>query len=144
MIFLYCRIGQELPTKGTQRMAQNTSLVKGLVIGLLAGGAIGALLGLLYAPKSGRELRADLKEKADDLMDGAEDYLHAARTKAGEIVSEAKRRSDGIISDAKKKAGSLLEDADRVITDARQRGAAHAAEGTRVAAGPSRDDHRTA
>ena len=35
-------------------MAQNNGLLKGLVIGVLAGGAVGALIALLYAPKSGR------------------------------------------------------------------------------------------
>lgn len=102
-------------------MSSNSPMMKGLVIGLLAGGAIGAVLALLYAPKSGRELRAELRDKAEDLMEGAEDYMNVARTKAGDIVSEAKRRSDGIITDAKKKAGSLLEDADRVITGAREK-----------------------
>ena len=51
-------------------------MLKGLMIGVLAGGAVGALVALLYAPKSGRELRADIKEKADGLMEGAEEYLH--------------------------------------------------------------------
>ncbi len=46
-------------------MAENNGMVKGLVIGLLAGGAIGAIVALLYAPKSGKELRADIREKAD-------------------------------------------------------------------------------
>ena len=38
-------------------MTQNNGVLKGLVIGLLAGSAIGAVLALLYAPKSGKELR---------------------------------------------------------------------------------------
>jgi gas vesicle protein len=102
-------------------MTEKNGMAKGLVIGLLAGGAIGAIIALLYAPKSGKELRADIREKTDDLVGGAEEYLHAAKSKAGEIVSEAKLRSDQLISDAKKKADSLLEDADKVISDARQK-----------------------
>jgi gas vesicle protein len=113
-------------------MAQNNGMLKGLVIGLLAGGAIGAVLALLYAPKSGKELRSDLREKADDLLDGAEGYVTAARTKAGELVSEAKRRSDLIITDAKKKAGSLIEDADKIILDARQKAGPVVEEGSRL------------
>lgn len=113
-------------------MAQMKSMAKGLIIGLFAGGAIGAALALLYAPKSGRELRADLKDKADDLMGGAEEYLHAAKERAGEIVSEAKKRSDQLITDAKKKADTLLVDADKIISDARHKAAPVVEEGARI------------
>jgi gas vesicle protein len=113
-------------------MAQDNKMVKGLVIGLLAGGAIGALLALLYAPKSGKELRADIREKAEDLIEGAEGYMDAARHRAGEIVSEARKRSDQLVNDAKKKADSLLSDADKVLSDVRQKGGAVAEEGSRL------------
>jgi gas vesicle protein len=111
---------------------ENSGMLKGLIIGLLAGGAVGALVALLYAPKSGRELRADIKEKADGLIDGADQYLSVAKSRAGEIVSDAKKRSDQLITDAKHKADSLLEDADRIISDARTKGAPLAQEGARL------------
>ncbi len=110
----------------------NDGMLRGLVIGLLAGGAVGAIVALLYAPKSGKELRADIKERADDLVEGADEYVHAAKSKAGEIVSEAKKRSDQLISDAKKKADTLLVDADRIISDARQKVGPVAEEGLRL------------
>jgi len=113
-------------------MTQNSGMLKGLVIGVLAGGAIGALVALLYAPKSGRELRADIKEKADDFIEGTEEYLSAAKSRAGEIVSEAKKRSDQLITDAKKKADSLLVDADKIISDARTKAAPVVEEGARI------------
>ena len=62
-------------------MTQNDGMLKGLVIGMLAGGAVGAIVALLYAPKSGRELRADLKERADEFREDADEYITAARTK---------------------------------------------------------------
>lgn len=103
-------------------MAENNGgMAKGVLIGLLAGGAIGAIVALLYAPKSGKELRADIREKAGDLMDDAEKALNEAKNRAGEIMSEAKHRSEQLITDAKKKAETLLHDADKVLTDARQR-----------------------
>lgn len=110
-------------------MSDNEKLVKGLVIGFLAGGAIGAALALLYAPKSGKELRADLRTKADDLMADADTYVEAAKARAGEIVSEARRRSESLISDTKAKATSLIEDADKVLVDAKQKAGA---EGSKI------------
>ena len=95
-------------------MAENNGTLRGFVAGLFAGGVIGASLALLYAPKSGKELRADLKEKADHLIDDADEYLQAAQAKAGQIVSEAKKRSDQLITDAKTKAGTALEEGTRL------------------------------
>jgi gas vesicle protein len=114
-------------------MAQNENqMAKGFVLGLLAGGALGAVFALLYAPKSGKELRADIREKADGLVEGADEYVHAAKSKAGEIVSEARKRSDQLLTDAKKKADTLLTDADRVLTDARQKAGTVLEEGNRI------------
>jgi gas vesicle protein len=110
----------------------DSKFVKGLVIGAFAGGVVGAVLALLYAPKSGKELRADIRDKAGDLMDGAEEYLHAAQVKAGEMVTEAKKRSDSLITDAKQKADSLLQDAEKVITNAKQKSGTIMEEGSRV------------
>ena len=42
-------------------MSQDNNLAKGFLIGFLAGGAVGAVVALLTAPKSGKELRADIK-----------------------------------------------------------------------------------
>lgn len=35
----------------------------------VAGAAVGAGLGILFAPKKGTEIRKELKEKIDDLLD---------------------------------------------------------------------------
>jgi hypothetical protein len=37
-------------------------------MGLLIGGAIGALAGIFFAPKSGKELRSDIKEKGSEVL----------------------------------------------------------------------------
>ena len=38
--------------------------VKGFGTGVLVGLVIGGVIGLLYAPKAGKELRSDIKDKA--------------------------------------------------------------------------------
>ena len=35
--------------------------------GLLIGGALGALAGILFAPKSGKKLRSDIREKGREI-----------------------------------------------------------------------------
>ena len=68
---------------------------------LLIGGGIGAIIALLFAPKSGTELRGDIadvtrkgidktREGARYVGDKAGDYYGAVRDKAGDWVGGAK------------------------------------------------------
>jgi gas vesicle protein len=41
----------------------NSTEAKSFAVGALMGATVGAVLALLYAPKAGRELRADLRTK---------------------------------------------------------------------------------
>jgi len=67
---------------------------------LLIGGGIGAILALLFAPKSGHELRGDIadatrkgidrsREAAQQLGDRAGEYYEATRGRAAELYSQA-------------------------------------------------------
>jgi gas vesicle protein len=100
---------------------ENDGIVKGLLIGLLAGGAIGAVVALLSTPKTGREMRSDIKSKMDDLMDEADTYVGTAKERSAALMSEARKRSESLVTDAKRKATSLMEDADKIITGVREK-----------------------
>ncbi len=113
-------------------MERDNGLVKGLAIGILAGGAIGAVLALLYAPKSGKELRAEIKERADSVIEDAEGYAKAARSKASVIISEAKQRSEKLILSAQDQANTLIQDADRILSGAKQKTGTALEEGARL------------
>jgi gas vesicle protein len=92
---------------------------KGFLTGLLTGGIVGAALALLYAPSSGRELRAQIRVKKDEIIDDTTEYLQIAKTKAAELINEGKRKSEELIIDAKKKAGTLIEDANEILNEAK-------------------------
>lgn len=113
-------------------MDQKDNMVKGLLIGFLAGSAIGAVLALLYAPKSGKEFRADIRQRTGDILEDAETYARTARERASEVMSDAKQRSDQLISDAQKKANTLINDADKLLTGARQKAGSVVEEGVKV------------
>lgn len=55
----------------------------------LLGGIVGAALGILFAPKSGAETRACIKEKAQAYLDNADVMTDNARDKAVELYSTA-------------------------------------------------------
>jgi len=88
------------------------STVKGFFIGFLAGGTIGALVALLTTPKSGKELRGDIKQKSDEYIDEADKYFTEKKNQAGKMFNEGKRKYTMILNDVKSKPGEILKDAE--------------------------------
>jgi gas vesicle protein len=100
---------------------EKNGLAKGLFIGFIAGGIVGAIAALLYAPKSGKELRGDIKRKAGDLAEDASEYVKKARARTAEIINEGKNRSEQLVSDAKETSEQILGSAEKVLTGIRER-----------------------
>ena len=82
---------------------------------LLIGGGIGAILALLFAPKSGHELRGDIadatrkgldrsREAAQQLGDRAGEYYEATRSRAGELYSQAAEKVGEVAQTAREAA----------------------------------------
>jgi gas vesicle protein len=82
---------------------------------LLIGGGIGAVIALLFAPKSGVELREDIadatrkglekgKETAAQIQEKAGDYYEVGRQKAGEIYQTAQEKAGELTEKAKSAA----------------------------------------
>jgi gas vesicle protein len=79
-------------------------------MGLLIGGVLGVLAGILFTPKSGKEMRSDIKEKGGALFQDAQEIYADAGMKAKEIIEEATHQ-----------AKELKKDADRHLSEARQK-----------------------
>lgn len=56
----------------------------------LAGLGIGALIGVLYAPKSGRETRDDIAAKASDAKEKANQYVDQSKEQLNEYVDRGR------------------------------------------------------
>ena len=86
------------------------------------GAAVGAVLGLLFAPKSGRETRRIIKEKAGDLLAKAKeiDVIEVRDEiveKTSSIVEEIKDLDkEKVLKIAKKKAKDLKKHAEDLVT----------------------------
>ena len=89
-------------------------MAKGLIIGFIAGAVAGAITALLYAPKSGKELRSDIKDKANSLKEDAGAYLNTVRSKASDAIAKAKVRVDHATE-------NILNDAEKMLQDVRER-----------------------
>ena len=79
----------------------------GFVLGAIIGGAAAAITALLYAPKSGKELREDISNEFDDFMDTMYDYKDIAVEKGSELVEVAKETTDDIIVSLKDTSSHL-------------------------------------
>jgi gas vesicle protein len=55
---------------------------------LLAGLGVGAILGLLAAPRSGQEIRERLRQRANEGRDCAKDVVRQVRQRAEELVTQ--------------------------------------------------------
>jgi gas vesicle protein len=62
------------------------------ILAFLLGGLLGATLGILFAPKSGKETRAQLKILAEDLGEKAGDLIEEGKDRVGNLVAEAKEK----------------------------------------------------
>ncbi|MFH2069887.1 MAG: YtxH domain-containing protein [Elusimicrobiota bacterium] len=63
------------------------------ILSFLLGGLIGAAVGLLFAPKPGRETREKLKVLIDELGEKAEDIFEEGKDKVEGFVSDVKDRA---------------------------------------------------
>lgn len=70
------------------------------LMGLLAGTVLGAGLGMLFAPKSGSELRNQLSEQAERLRSTANERYHQASDKVSQMVDRGREAYDRARSNA--------------------------------------------
>lgn len=68
---------------------------------LLIGVGVGAALGLLLAPKTGRQLRKDLRRSYDDVVETASDWADEAKDRLDDVVEKGSDFADGVRSKAK-------------------------------------------
>lgn len=81
--------------------------------GLIVGGLIGAVIGILYAPKSGKETREDLSRKADEILTKAKEEYDIAVEKSKKAYDATVARLKTLEETAKAKVEEAEDLAER-------------------------------
>jgi gas vesicle protein len=78
---------------------------------LLIGGGIGAVIALLFAPKSGQELREDIADVTRKGIEKSKETAAQLQERAGEYYEVSREKASELYQTAQEKAGELTEKA---------------------------------
>ncbi|ASA20621.1 YtxH domain-containing protein [Paenibacillus donghaensis] len=88
---------------------------KGLLWGLLAGGILGSVTALLFAPKPGKALRQDIAEGTAAGVEKVQELAAQASDKGVEIYDKAKDTALLVVSEVKEWTNKCTIDTDEEV-----------------------------
>jgi len=96
-------------------------LAKKFALGAVLSAVIGYLAGLLTAPKSGKETRQTIKDRATETYNAAEKELKKLHTELNDVISEVSGRIDSLrnkkeVSDALDKGRDARQKAREMLS----------------------------
>lgn len=80
------------------------------LVGFIVGGLSGAVVALLFAPQSGEETRALIKDKSIELRDRAQITAEEAIARAEAAAAEARARADELARQLRERGQTMVED----------------------------------
>ncbi|MEP6718413.1 MAG: YtxH domain-containing protein [bacterium] len=87
---------------------------------LLIGGGIGAVIALLFAPKSGQELRGDIADATRKGIDKSREAAQQVGERAGEVYDSTRQRATELYSQASERASDLYTQASSKVGEVAQ------------------------
>jgi len=101
--------------KTNSRPSQGTN--HHFLIGFLAGGAVGAGLTMLFAPRVAAELRQRVTDSARTLGRAASEGYQKASTRAGGAVNDLTKKGQGVRDDVLEAVATGAQKVERFATD---------------------------
>jgi gas vesicle protein len=96
------------------------------LVGFIVGGLTGAVVALLFAPQSGEETRAVIRERSIELRDKAAEEAEAAWKRAEEAANEARQKAEELVEQARVQGEEMVKQArqqsEEITLKARERG----------------------
>ncbi len=105
-------------------MSDNTGSV---LLALLTGAAIGAGIGILYAPDEGKETRQKIKRKAIDVKEDISERISHAKEELTKTAEEKKvafeQKLEDVLSNMSYKADDIIVTLERKLEELREKNA---------------------
>ncbi len=79
------------------------------LVGFVVGGLAGAVVALLFAPQSGEETRALIKDKSIELRDRASQTAEEAMARAEKAAADARARAEELAQDLRERGKGVVE-----------------------------------
>lgn len=89
-----------------------------VLLGALVGAAVAGVATLLFAPKSGKDLRKDVSKQADKAIGSAEDYAGIAKDKGSDALDTAKEAGSELIENREKNMQQMKDEFGRAADHA--------------------------
>lgn len=83
---------------------------KDFIVGAVIGGIVGAVTALLFAPKSGKELRQDISEQAQQIGEKTKEIASDVSHKTQEIAKTVGTQTTELLGKAKDVASAVADD----------------------------------
>ena len=81
----------------------------------LWGSAIGALLGILFAPQRGEDTRAQLQARFTELQGQAQTQMDTLRTRSSDLIEQGRQTANSMLNQAQRGTNSAADKAQDTI-----------------------------
>ncbi|MGC2198203.1 MAG: YtxH domain-containing protein [Terriglobales bacterium] len=94
---------------GKYEVSEKSSGAGTAVTFLMIGIGAGALIALLLAPKSGKQMRRDIRRKYDDARDALQDWSEDAKDRVNDVVDRSAEWAEELREVARDKAAPIAK-----------------------------------
>ncbi|GAA3401344.1 YtxH domain-containing protein [Paenibacillus hodogayensis] len=91
-------------------MSEHQGRGKDFILGAIVGGVLGAVTALLFAPKSGKELRADISTQAHVISEKTQELAETVNTKTHVLAKQVSEHTGEWVQKAKEVAETVTDE----------------------------------